>query len=117
MRWVLWVGLLAVGCGSSKTPADAGTDGGFDAGPLPTTDGGALGAACLSLDQCAGNPICGAFAGSCSVSVICAAKACAAAGGAPSIEIMSVGFGGDVPGRIDYLNVALFAPELVAGGP
>jgi hypothetical protein len=111
-RW--WVGaLLALAaCGSATTSADAGPDGGLDAGP-PLTDGGALGTPCSSLDECAGNPIC-PLTEACPEAVICASQQCASAGGpvaSPEIALTL-----DVTLLPSYVEISLLAPELVAGG-
>jgi hypothetical protein len=111
-----WLGaLIAVtacgfACGSSTKGADAGQDAGPDAGP-PVTDGGALGAACVSLDQCAGNPICG-LDEECPIAVICAGGKCASAGGPPVSPEVALSFG--VSRLPSYVQLFLLAPELVA---
>jgi hypothetical protein len=113
MRWLLaaWVA-LAVGCGSSGKEVDAGQDAGPDAGP-PLTDGGALGAACSSLDQCAGNPICG-LGQECPIAVICAANVCASAGGPPVSLEVALSF--QVSRLPSYVQLFLLAPEPVKTG-
>jgi hypothetical protein len=100
--------LLAIACGSTKSVPDAGPDGGVDAGPI-LTDGGAIGSACSSLDQCGGNCV----GQGCPLAVICVSDKCASAGGADTAEIVKIGFNVMVP---DYLQIYLFAPQLVAGG-
>jgi len=110
MPWLLGA-LVAfgAGCGSSSQLADAGPDAGVDAGP-PLTDGGALGAACSSLDQCAGNPICG-LNQECPIAVICAADVCASAGGPPVAPGVALSF--QVSRLPSYVQLFLLAPELV----
>lgn len=99
-------------CGNSHGATDAGSDGGSDAGP-PLTDGGALGSACTSLAVCAGNPTCSDLE-QCSVNVICANGICAEAGGAPNAEAVTLGFTSQpLP---SYLQIYLFAPQLVGSG-
>ena len=83
-----------------------------DAGP-PVTDGGALGAACISLDQCAGNPICG-LDQECPIAVICGGGKCATAGGPPvSLQVaLTIG----VSKLPSYVQLFLLSPEPVAPG-
>jgi hypothetical protein len=112
MRWLLGALVALAGCGSSGQQADAGPDAGVDAGP-PLTDGGALGAACSSLDQCAGNPICG-LNQDCPIAVICAAGLCASAGGPP--VALEVALSLEVSRLPSYVQLFLLAPELVKAG-
>ena len=113
MRWLLGALVaLAAGCGSSSQPGDAGLDAGIDAGP-PLTDGGALGAACSSLDQCAGNPICG-LNQECPIAVICAGRLCASAGGPPVGLEVALSF--QVSRLPSYVQLFLLAPQLVDAG-
>jgi len=112
MRWLLAALLALAACGSSKGPTDAGSDAGPDAGP-PVTDGGALGAACSSLDQCAGNPICG-LSQECPFAVICADGLCASAGGlAASLNIALTVESSKLP---SYVQLYALAPQLVGAG-
>jgi hypothetical protein len=113
MRWSLLALLAATACGSSGRAVDAGSDAGFDAGPPPVTDGGAIGAACESLDQCAGNPICG-LNQQCPLAVICAGDRCESAGG-PAVAV-AVALSFEVPHLPSYLQVYLLAPQLVGAG-
>ncbi len=112
MRWLLGAVVALAGCGSSGQQVDAGTDAGVDAGP-PLTDGGALGAGCSSLDQCAGNPICG-LNQECPIAVICAGGLCASAGGPPVALGVALGF--NVSKLPSYVQLFVLAPELVTAG-
>jgi hypothetical protein len=111
MRWILVIPLALAGCGASSSAADAGQDAGADAGPPPVTDGGALGAPCTSLDQCAGNLIC-ALNQECPIAVICAAGQCASAGGpATPLSVALTVTASKVP---SYVQLYALAPEQVA---
>ncbi len=110
-----WISVVAAAglaaCSGSTSPAAAGPDGGPAGGPT-LSDGGGLGAACTSLDQCAGNAPCTSQA--CSFDVICANGACASAGGALSYETVKVAFSGTAASPLPtYLQVYVLAPALV----
>lgn len=111
LRMILsFVVLLSAACSGSAAP-DAGVDAGPDAGP-PLSDGGALGSACTSLDQCGGNPQC--TSESCSFYVICANGVCTNAGGAQTYEVVKVALSGTAASPIPtYLQIYLLAPQLV----
>ena len=112
MRWLL--GARSRSRPAAALPASRLTPGRTPGStPGPVTDGGALGAACSSLDQCAGNPICG-LNQECPIAVICAGNVCASAGGPPVAPEVALSL--QVSRLPSYVQLFLLAPELVKGG-
>jgi hypothetical protein len=103
-------------CTSGGGPVDAGPpkDGGIVNFCSTLDDGGAIGATCSSLVVCGGNPI-SSDVQQCSINVICAAGACASAGGTANSETLALDITGITPFP-SYLQIYLLAPQLVTSG-